>query len=402
MFIIDPGTLDSSGETLPLRLRAAREGAGLTQARAASELGVSRPTLIAIEKGTRDVGPAELVKLAEIYGRPVSQLLRPSPPPLAIGSRLRTALVSAPNVEQLDGSINDLENLADDYLDLIRRAGAGLPGVYPPVRPIDHLDPARVAEDVAVEERNRLGIGDGPIPRMREVLEFEAGLRVFVISLPPRVAGLFVQVDSLGACVATNANHPVERRRWTMAHEYAHFLASRSRPEITPLNQGRRVSEFERFAEAFAANFLMSRTGLARRFNELKRSRGGKMTPTTLVQLAHLYAVSVRALTLRLEDLGLVAAGTWDGLRYHHFQRRAAVADKGLGVSDDSAEMMPLHYRTLAAQLYADGEITEAELARYLRTDIVGARRAYEALTTTQDVGEDGSAQIVDLAGSAE
>ncbi|MGW4291750.1 ImmA/IrrE family metallo-endopeptidase [Micromonospora chersina] len=253
-----------------------------------------------------------------------------------------------------------------------------------------------------MEERNRLGLGDGPIQRMREVLEFEAGLRVFLVPLPPKVAGLFVFFESLGGCVATNSGHPIERRRWTMAHEYAHFLASRSRPEITPLTPGRRVSETERFADAFAANFLMPRTGLGRRFNELKRSNEGRVTPATLVQLAHLYCVSVQALTLRLEDLCLIPSGTWDKLRDHKFQPRAAAQDVGLKPHTEPAEMMPLHYRLIAAQLYSDGEITESQFARYLRTDVVGARRSYQELTESRDVAEDGSSQIVDLAGSEE
>ena len=47
----------------------------------------------------------------------------------------------------------------------------------------------------------------------------------------------------------------------------------------------------------------MPRTGLLRRFNELKRSREGQVTAAALVQLARAYQVSVQALTLRLEDL---------------------------------------------------------------------------------------------------
>lgn len=399
MSVLDPETLGVSSESLPTRLRAAREESGLTQAQAAAELGVSRPLLIAIEKGSREVSPNELVRLAAVYGKSVSELLRPAPPPLAIGTRFRAALASAPNAES---GIRDLESHADDYLDLLRKAKTGLPGTYPTTRTIDHLDPDRVAEDFAVEERNRLGIGEGPVQRMREVLELEAGLRVFIVPLPPTVAGLFVFFESLGGCAATNARHPVERRRWTMAHEYAHFLASRGRPEITPLSQGRRVSDTERFADAFAANFLMPRTGLARRFNELKRSAGGKVTPAMLVQLAHLYCVSVQALTLRLEDLELIGSGTWDKLRGHKFQPRAAASDMGLKPNTDSVETMPLHYRSVAAQLYAAGEITEGQLARYLRTDIVGARRSYQELTATRDVAADGSAQIVDLAASEE
>ncbi|WP_203718960.1 XRE family transcriptional regulator [Asanoa siamensis] len=402
MSLLDSSSLDVSGESLAARLRAAREEAGLTQAQAAAELGVSRPLLIAIEKGTRIASPAELVKLASIYTKSLSDLLRPSPPPVAIGTRFRAAMASIPDASPLEAGIQDLEGHADDYLDLLRRAKTGLPGTYPTVRNIDHLDPTKVAEDLAVEERNRLGLGDGPIQRLREVLELEAGLRVFIVPLPAKVAGLFVFFESLGGCVATNAGHPVERRRWTMAHEYAHFLATRSRPEVTPITHGRRVSETERFADAFAANFLMPRAGLARRFNELKRSGAGVVTPATLVQLAHLYCVSVNALTLRLEDLQLIPQGTWDKLRDHNFQPRSAAQDLGLKAPVHSAEMMPIHYRSVAAQLYADGEITEAQFARYLRTDIVGARRSYQDLTASRDVADDGSSQIVDLAGPEE
>lgn len=402
MPVIGPEALDISSESLPTRLRAAREESGLTQAQVAAELGVSRPLLIAIEKGAREASPSELVKLAVIYRKPVSELLRSGPPPVAIGTRFRTALASAPEAEHLQAGIRELERHADDYLDLLRRAKTGLPGTYPTVRTIDNLEPDKVAEDLAVEERNRLGLGDGPVQRMREVLELEAGLRVFIVPLPPKVAGLFVFFESLGGCVATNAVHPVERRRWTMAHEYAHFLASRTRPEITPVTPGRRISETERFADAFAGNFLMPRTGLARRFNELKRGGGGYVTPATLVQLAHLYCVSVQALTLRLEDLQLIPSGTWDKLRDHNFQPRLAAQDMGLKTPARSAEMLPIHYRSVAAQLYADGDITESQLARYLRTDIVGARLSYQELTASRDVAEDGSSQIVDLTGPEE
>ncbi len=119
---------DGGSEALALRLRAARESRGLTQAQAASELGVSRPLLIAIEKGTREAGPEELVRLAEIYGKPVSELLRLSPPPLAIGTRFRAALASVPDAEELSGAVTQLEEQADNYLDLLRRADTEAPG----------------------------------------------------------------------------------------------------------------------------------------------------------------------------------------------------------------------------------------------------------------------------------
>jgi Zn-dependent peptidase ImmA (M78 family)/DNA-binding XRE family transcriptional regulator len=393
-----PGSDTESGP-LGARLRAAREARALTQAQAAAELQVSRPLLIAMEKGSREVQPEELIKLARLYGRPVSELLRPTEPPVAIGARFRAALASAPETDSLPSLIARLEELADNYLDLLRRAGSVPPGQYPPVRRIDHLDPVQAAEDLASEERNRLGIGDGPVQRLREVLEIDVGLRIFVEPLPSKVAGLFVYVETLGGCIALNANHPSERRRWTLAHEYAHFLVSRDRAEVTLVGQRRHLPESERFADAFAANFLMPRSGLSRRFNELKRSKAGKMTAAALVQLAHAYQVSVQALTLRLEDLRLLRPGTWDRLRDNDFQPRAAARLLGIQADDEHvSDSLPFHYRTLATQLYADGEITESQFARYLGTDIVGARRAYQRLTETRDVSDDGASQIVDLA----
>jgi Zn-dependent peptidase ImmA (M78 family)/DNA-binding XRE family transcriptional regulator len=382
---------------LAQRLRAAREERGLTQAEAAVKLGVSRPLLIAIEKGTREVSPEEVVRLAEIYDKPVSELLRPAPPPVAIGARFRAALASAPNAEELSVPVRLLEQQADNYLDLLRRAQAEPPGRPQPVRKINHLNPSQAGEDLATEERNRLGIGDGPIGSLREVLEIEVGLRVFILPLPSQVAGLFIYFEALGACIAVNSRHPNERRRWTMAHEYAHYLANRDRAEVTLVNQ-RRQPETERFADAFAANFLMPRSGLSRRFHELKRSKGDTVTPAMLVQLAHAYGVSAQALTLRLEDLDLLKPGTWDRLLEHDFQPRAAARMLGLEGGEPVTDALPLHYRLLAVQLYADGEITEAQLARYLNTDIVGARRAYQELTETRDVSDDGSPQILDLA----
>jgi Zn-dependent peptidase ImmA (M78 family)/DNA-binding XRE family transcriptional regulator len=389
----------ADGGPLGTRLRAAREARGLTQAQAAAELGVSRPLLIDMEKGSREVQPGELITLAGLYGRPVSELLRPTAPPVAIGARFRAALASAPETENLPGLITRLEELADNYLDLLRRAGAEPPGQESPVHRIDHLDPAQAAEDLAVEERNRLGLGDGPIQRLREILEIEAGLRIFIEPLPSRVAGMFVYVESLGGCIALNANHPAERRRWTLAHEYGHFLVSRDRAEVTFIGHRRQLPDSERFADAFAANFLMPRTGLSRRFNELKRSKAGQVTPAMLVQLAHAYQVSVQALTLRLEDLRLIRAGTWDRLRDNNFQPRVAARVLGLEADDEhAADVLPFHYRLLATQLYADGEITEAQLARYFDTDIVGARRVYQLLTETHDISDEGASQVVDLA----
>ena len=260
--------------------------------------------------------------MAEIYGTTVSDLLRPAPPPAAIGARFRAVMpADQSDAGELSSAVDELQRRADDYMDLLRIAEArdrrGRPGRSAPSRTAD----ARRAEDLATEERNRLGLGDGPVRPLREVLEIEVGLRVFLLPLPSRIAGLFVIAEPLGGCVGVNSRHPEERRRWTMAHEYAHYLANRDRAEVTRLAY-QRQPESEYFADAFAASFLMPRSGLSRRFHELKRTSADRVTPAMLVQLAHAYGVSLQALSDRLEDLGLIPAGTWERLRERNFQPR--------------------------------------------------------------------------------
>ena len=65
---LDPGQL---GE----RLKDARKARGLTQEAVAKTLGILRTTLVAMEKGARRVTPGELIEMAKMYGRPVSEFV---------------------------------------------------------------------------------------------------------------------------------------------------------------------------------------------------------------------------------------------------------------------------------------------------------------------------------------
>ena len=160
------------------------------------------------------------------------------------------------------------------------------------------MAPEAAAEDVASAERNRLGLGDGPIVNLRELLENDVGLRIFYLDLPSNVAAMFAYTEQLGGCIAVNRKHPEDRRRMSLGHDYAHFLTKRYLPEVAYLGRYHRQPEQERFADSFARVFLMPAAGLRRRFHELRRSREGRLTPADLCTLARFYFVSVEALTL--------------------------------------------------------------------------------------------------------
>ena len=65
----------NSVDSIPSRLRAAREMSGLSQGQAARRLGLHRPTISEIEAGRRRVSADEVRAFAELYSVSASWLL---------------------------------------------------------------------------------------------------------------------------------------------------------------------------------------------------------------------------------------------------------------------------------------------------------------------------------------
>ena len=385
------------------RLQEARRARGMTQQDVADTLGLARTTVTALEKGERRARPDEIIRMAGIFGRPVSELVGDREPIPDFAVQFRTAVGDAESPqarEELSQAVLEFQRLCEDYLYIERLNGTALQQNYIPQYSIRGSSPEDAAEDIASAERNRLGLGDGPLLNIREVLEDDVAIRVFTTNLPSRVAGLFAYTEKLGGCIAVNALHPQERRRWSMAHEYGHFLTSRFHSEISILGTFRRVPAAERFADAFARCFLMPATGLRRRFNEMSRANDGVMTAADICRIAHYYFVSVETMTLRLEELRLLPGGTWDRLRDRGFRVREAQQQLGLTHRPDGEGMFPMRYQLLAIRAYEEGNLTEGELSQLLRVDRVSARRTVQRMTHTTHLlegGEVGSLPI-DLA----
>jgi len=389
--------LDS--RSLGRRLQQARRARGLTQEQVAEHLSVARTTVTAIEKGERRVRPEELVQLAGLYGRAVGEFLRISPPGEPFRVQLRAQLAPADDVDDIvEQSRAELERLAEDYRELERLCNAPLPQRFPDeYRFGASLPPETFGEDVANHERLRLGLGDGPLPNLRETLEAEVGLRIFYFDMPSKLAALFAFTDELGGCIGVNAKHPSERRRVSLAHDYAHVLVSRYQPEVTWLGRHVRVPRIERVADAFARVFLMPSSGLRRRAGDLRESRGGALTPADVCILADLYLVSFEAMTRRLEELKIVSMGTWERLQQKRFSPREARELLGLPSRESPDEMLPVRYRVLAVEAYERGDLSEGQLARFLHVDRLRAREIVERLQTDVMVSDQGESGVLTL-----
>ncbi|NEQ35892.1 MAG: hypothetical protein F6K40_06160 [Okeania sp. SIO3I5] len=42
--------------------------------------------------------------------------------------------------------------------------------------------------------------------------------------MPSNINQMYIYEKNLGSCMAVNANHPEEKRRWSMASGYLHFI----------------------------------------------------------------------------------------------------------------------------------------------------------------------------------
>jgi Zn-dependent peptidase ImmA (M78 family)/DNA-binding XRE family transcriptional regulator len=384
------------------RLAEARKARGITQEAAASHLGCSRPTYIAVEKGERAAKPEEIVKLSTLFGKPVHELLLQAEPITVLSPHLRGEIerVHAGNAdqvrEQMAGGVEDFQTFLDQYRELERLMNAPLRSKLPEERTVNNaVDPVELAEDAATEERRRLGLGDQPIINLRSTLETEVGLRIFYSDLlPSPIAGMYDFVPALGCCLYINRKHPPERRRVSMVHEYGHGIVDRNKPAIDYLFTSGRKPANERFADAFAAAFLMPATSVRRRFLDVVNMTGD-FKLSDLCRLAHAYFVSVEAMAYRLEKLGLVPKGRAELLKESRLPVRKAKERLRLSPHPVNDEPYPERYKALAVYAYEQEKITEGQLARFLRCDRVTAREIVQDYLTSRDVNEEGQTEAV-------
>jgi Zn-dependent peptidase ImmA (M78 family)/transcriptional regulator with XRE-family HTH domain len=377
------------------RLQTIRKLSGRTQSDVAVVLGVSRPTVASIEAGQRRVDTPLLLSLVKAYDTRLSELVREAAPAVSLHAQFRLPAASPPAERtQLEQAVAALETLVARYLRLEEMLESPLrPGAVPHYRyESSRLD--QDAEMVADAERRRLGTGDGSVLKLRDLLEREAGLRIFSIPMPSNIAALYGVSHEAGPCVAMNANHPAVRQRWSLAHEFGHFLTRLDRPEVTLVSGYQRVPEHERFADQFAAAFLMPSSGIERRIRELE-SADRQVTVADLLLIADEYEVSFQALVLRLEGLRVLPVGTWDALTHSGANMQAASEMLGVRPAPSDKLKFPRRFIFLALEAYDRELLTERELADLLGEDRLTVRELIETMSSTaQDLHE---ARVSDL-----
>ncbi len=330
-----------TAQELGARLRLARQVCGLTQDDVARFLGVSRPTVAQMELGNRAVTSLELEKLAHFFGRDLREFFAETfeeEDALAALFRAEPEIAGQPEVADslraaiaLGREITNIENLLG-----IDRELVGTVSFEVPV-PRSRWEAIQQGERAADQERRRMGLGWAPAPPLAELFETQ-GVRTGVVDLPDDVSGLTINNRRAGLFILINQRHAPVRRRFSLAHEYAHTLFDR-RLLGTVSRTENRDELIEVRANAFAAAFLMPEEGV-RRFvavlgkGKPSRSKAqvfdeenavaveGRAEPGTqdiqlydVIHMAHHFGVSRLAALFRLLNLKLVTQPEFEQLR---------------------------------------------------------------------------------------
>lgn len=302
-------------EELGRRIRSARDGCGLTQEQLGEAVELPRLAISQIETGNRSVSSIELDRIAYTVGRDIKSFLSEAfVEQDALAALFRSETQLAEQAELLHAlqeslalgrEMTNLERLLGIDRAQLRTATYELPMAK------SRWDAIQQGQRVALDDRQRLGLGVAPVGDLVEVFESQ-GVRTGMVSLPDNISGLTLWDNKIGIFVVINRDHSALRRRFSLAHEYAHVLIDRDRSGAISRAENR-SDLLEVRANAFAAEFMMPAEGVAQFVQSLgkggaSRAQMAVFDETDVVQVEQRSAPGSQ--DIQLYDVALLA---------HHF-----------------------------------------------------------------------------------
>lgn len=271
--------------TIGRRLREVRTNCGVTQEEAADKLGVPRTAIVQMEAGNRSISVIELSTLADVYRRPVADLFAEDAGGLEAEEDLAVTLYRGadefkghPSIEREVARAIEICKEGTTFLKFLGNHVRSGPPVYYEAEPDTPMIAMRQGYLAAEEERNRLGMGDGPAHQIADVISSQ-DVWVAELNLPDEVSGLLLRKAAVGTLAIVNKNHSRARKQFSYGHEYAHAVLDRSRSAIvTTSSNSRNLTETR--ANAFAAAFLMPEAGVRRFLWTLNKGGSSRVTET--------------------------------------------------------------------------------------------------------------------------
>jgi Zn-dependent peptidase ImmA (M78 family) len=236
------------------------------------------------------------------------------------------------------------------------------------------------AEELAKAERGSLGLDGQPIKDICDLLEGKRGVKIFHLPEDPeRFSGAFTYDEQLGACFLINSRHPKRRRTFTVAHEYAHCIAHRNQlAHIDTCPAFEIKNPRERFANAFAAAFLMPRRAVNEVLGQLVFPQKSGLTAEALIHLAIYFGVSFEATGWRLVSLRRLSLARWEELLSQQVPSSPTARLLGYCKEEKPIDAVPRQYKYLAYKAYKMKLISFEKLAELLRRNYYELKEEFE------------------------
>ncbi len=264
------------------RLRVARESRGLTQSAVAAGVGLQSSAISLMESGKRQVSTLELMRLAELYGRSVEWFVNPDAPledPVFALFRAEPSLENEAVEKQARHCIR-LFSAGASLVNLLGRVSMGVLPRYELPEPRSTGLAIAQGQDVANQERRRLGLGLAPIFSIPKLIGSQ-GIWTAALQLSDEVSGLFLKSLEFGMGILVNGGQSPVRQRFSYAHEYGHALMDRAhQATVTSRHNAKHVREQR--ANAFAAAFLVPEAGARDFIYELGKGRSSRREETVM------------------------------------------------------------------------------------------------------------------------
>jgi Zn-dependent peptidase ImmA (M78 family) len=159
------------------------------------------------------------------------------------------------------------------------------------------------------------------------------------------------------------------RRRFTAAHELAHALLHSGTDAIIVSDTGRRGDQRERFADAFAGEFLMPEEGIRRALEAL--GYGPKIDDAEpVIHLQRMFNVSYITALVRLRQANIITTSSLEKLRkispMMTAEQMGYQAEPGEGPLEPDRSIpsrYPLKFRTLLRRCIAEEVVGSSSTA---------------------------------------
>ena len=263
------------------RLRQLRVASGMSQAKLAERMVLSRTAITQIEAGNREITADELARFGTVFGQSPSSLLasweNPSERPVSTRDTLLDELLAAyPSLgdsANLRSELERLFELASLLTEVETELGADVYGpeafVFRGASPQTPWESAHQGYAAAEDERRRLDLGSAPIRDMAETLA-TLRIRTARLPLPPTASCVSINTPESGPIIVVDERASLEGRRFWLAHGFAHVLFDTDRT-WTSCGQDERGHHHEVRANAFASRFLLPTKGVERYLQSIGR-----------------------------------------------------------------------------------------------------------------------------------